>query len=70
MPAESAVLVTPDRRERKKRETRRRLQVATLRLAAEHGLARVTAEQIAEAADVSPRTFFNYFPLQGGRARR
>jgi AcrR family transcriptional regulator len=55
-------LVPPDRRERKKRETRRRLQVATLRLAAEHGLAGVTAEQIAEAADVSPRTFFNYFP--------
>jgi AcrR family transcriptional regulator len=58
---ETAV-VPPDRRERKKRETRRRLQVATLRLAAEHGLAGVTAEQIAEAADVSPRTFFNYFP--------
>jgi AcrR family transcriptional regulator len=55
-------LDTRDRRERKKRETRRRLQAATLELAAEHGLAGVTAEQIAEAADVSPRTFFNYFP--------
>ncbi|MDQ2826454.1 MAG: TetR family transcriptional regulator [Actinomycetota bacterium] len=51
-----------DRRERKKNQTRRRLQLATLRMAAAHGLAGVTTEQIADAADVSPRTFFNYFP--------
>src|SRR4051794_7244312 len=48
-------------RERKKVATRQALHEAAVRLAVEHGLERVTVEAIADAADVSRRTFSNYF---------
>ncbi|MRH88546.1 TetR family transcriptional regulator [Nocardia sp. SYP-A9097] len=48
-------------RERKKRETRLALSTATIRLAVERGWDEVTVDDIAAAANVSVRTFRNYF---------
>jgi AcrR family transcriptional regulator len=48
-------------RERKRLATRRAIQVAVLDLVSERGLAGVTVDEISRVADVSPRTFFNYF---------
>jgi AcrR family transcriptional regulator len=52
----------PGLRERKRRATRRAIQVAAMRLTTQHGLDGVTVDAISRAADISPRTFFNYFP--------
>lgn len=52
----------PGLRERKKRATWAQLSGAALQLAGVHGPDGVTVEQISKAAEVSARTFFNYFP--------
>ncbi|TDD26010.1 TetR/AcrR family transcriptional regulator [Nonomuraea diastatica] len=48
-------------RERKKAATRQAVHEAALRLVVEHGLDHVTVESIADAANISRRTFSNYF---------
>jgi AcrR family transcriptional regulator len=48
-------------RERKKEATRQALHEAALSLALEHGLEAVTRDAIADEANVSRRTFSNYF---------
>jgi AcrR family transcriptional regulator len=52
------------RRQRKKDETRRAIAEAAMRLFLENSFDKVTIAQIAETADVSVNTVFNYFPTK------
>jgi len=49
-------------RERKKAKTKAAIQHHALRLFQQQGYDATTVEQIAEAAEISPSTFFRYFP--------
>ena len=61
------IMASPDpskpvgRRERKKLETHRRILRAAAQLFSERGFDATTIDEIAEAADISRATFFNYF---------
>ena len=54
--------MTAGLRERKKLKTRAAIQKEAMHLFLERGFDATTIEDIAEAAEISPSTFFNYFP--------
>jgi AcrR family transcriptional regulator len=51
-------------RERKKQKTKEAIQRVALRLFDKHGYDETTIEDIAAAVEISPSTFFNYFPTK------
>jgi len=51
-------------RARKKAKTRATIREQAMRLIEEQGYAATTVEQIAEASEISPSTFFRYFPTK------
>jgi AcrR family transcriptional regulator len=50
-----------ERRERRKAVKRREIKLAAVHLVLSDGLDALTVESISDAADISPRTFHNYF---------
>ncbi|OUS05128.1 hypothetical protein A9Q96_13615 [Rhodobacterales bacterium 52_120_T64] len=51
-------------RELRRKQTTESIRRAAVNLAIELGLDNVTTEMISNAAGISPRTFFNYFPYK------
>jgi AcrR family transcriptional regulator len=62
MEAGNATEVRPGLRERKRRKTRATIIEVALELFVERGYEETTIAEIADAAEVSPRTIFAYFP--------
>ena len=62
MSAAGSSVAKPGLRERKKQKTREAIQREAMRLFQENGYEETTIEQIAAAVEISPSTFFNYFP--------
>jgi AcrR family transcriptional regulator len=60
--AAGASAAKPGLRERKKQKTREAIQREAMRLFRKNGYEETTIEQIAAAVEISPSTFFNYFP--------
>ncbi|NNL65221.1 MAG: TetR/AcrR family transcriptional regulator [Myxococcales bacterium] len=52
------------RRERRKQEVRERILAAAEKLFLRQGFDATTVDQIADAADVAQKTFFNHFPTK------
>lgn len=62
MSPDDSSVAKPGLRERKKQKTREAIQREAMRLFLKNGYEETTIEQIAAAVEISPSTFFNYFP--------
>ena len=61
LPAGTKAAAGPGLRQRKQQETRERLKRAAMALFLERGFEATTLDDIADAADMSRRSFFHYF---------